>query len=70
MKPILYPDSGGVCQQCGRRTEKNYLMPVMFHPGRVKRKTQIPMMMCVECIAKAHPGIPQGVNYGKVQAGR
>lgn len=67
MIPFKYPDSGGSCQMCGRKTERNYLMPVVYHPGRHFRKTKIPMMMCVECIAKGKDNmIPGGLSYGKV----
>jgi hypothetical protein len=67
MIPSKYPDSGGMCQMCGKKTERNYLMPVIYHPQGKYHNVQIPMMMCVECIAKAQYNvIPGGMKYGKV----
>ena len=56
MSKMIWPSLGSQCQKCGRRTEMNYIMPVIYHPGGVLARKRYVQKWCVECVGKAQHG--------------
>lgn len=56
MPKTIWPLLGQQCQKCGRSTEINYIIPIVYHPGGLLTRRRFLQKWCIECVGKAKVG--------------